>query len=120
MVPTEEERLPVRVSISVRGLSSRLLSQALLPTIRFVMSHSFFSRIAMVMLHAGLKPERTLLFLSQTILLIEFPYCVRHLCTFLARYWPAVSVVRHGYMIINSISAHLVVVIVVSTGCSVR
>jgi hypothetical protein len=35
--------------------------------------------ITMVMLHAGPKPERTLLALYQTILLIEFSYYVRHL-----------------------------------------
>ena len=110
MVPTEEERLPVRISISVRGLSfwrGTLQCSPLFASLCHI--RSSYICIAMVMLHAGLKPERTLV-LSQTILLIEFPYCVRHLlCTFLARYWLAVSVVRHGgYTIINSITVHLV------------
>jgi hypothetical protein len=37
------------------------------------------------MLLAGLKPERTLPVLSQTTLLIEFPYCVRHLSVYVFR-----------------------------------
>jgi hypothetical protein len=66
MVSTEEERLPVRVSVSVRGLSA-------IPTFRglalrhsppFASSHLSFRsshiRITMVMLHAGPKPNRTL------------------------------------------------------------
>ena len=41
--------------------------------------------IAMAMVHAGLQPKRTLLALFQTVLLIEFPYCVRHLSVYVLR-----------------------------------
>jgi hypothetical protein len=90
MVPTEEERLPVRVSISVRGLSAvnllrgRTLRRSPLFASLCLIRSSHIC-IAMVMLHAGLKPERTLLVVSQTILLIEFPYYVRHFSVYVLR-----------------------------------
>jgi hypothetical protein len=77
MVPTEEERLPVRVSISVRGLSAVNYH-----SLRYV--SLILICISMVMLHAGLKPERTHLVFSQTILLIEFPYYVRLLSVYVS------------------------------------
>jgi hypothetical protein len=90
MVPTEEERLPVRVSIPVRGLSAvdflhscTLRRSPLFASLCLI--RSSHTCISMVMLHAGLKPERTLLVLSQTILLIEFPYYVRHLSLYVLR-----------------------------------
>jgi len=109
MVPTEEERLPVRVSISVRGLSAvnllrgRTLRRSPLFASLCLIRSSHIC-IAMVMLHAGLKPERTQ-FCSLNFL-ITFDI---FLCTFLGRYWPTLSVVWHGYTIINSISLHSVV-----------
>jgi hypothetical protein len=74
MVPTEEERLPVRVSVSVRGLNALLFAimlfaipHHLLP----LMSHSFFSHPH----HNGHcfmpKFKRTLS-LPDNFLLIEF------------------------------------------------
>ena len=79
MVPTEEERLPVRVSISVRGLSALLRS----PPITFL-SFIRFSHICitLVMLHAGQRPNEHSLFFTRQLLLIEFPllcsaFCVR-------------------------------------------
>ena len=60
MVPTEEERLPIRVSISVRGLSAVNLSHRwtlhcfpLFTSLCLIRSSHIC--IAMVMLHAGLK-----------------------------------------------------------------
>jgi hypothetical protein len=86
MVPTEEERFPVRVSISVRGLSAVNSLFASLCLIR-----SSHICIAMVMLHAGLKPERTLsLFFPRQFCSLNFLITFDvFLCTFLGRYWPA-------------------------------
>jgi hypothetical protein len=94
MVPTEEERLPVRVSVSVRGLSAfhfrgRTLHHSL-PHVSFVLTHI---RITMVMLHARPKPKRTLsLLFTRQFCSLNFSYYVRHFCTFLGRYWPAMRV----------------------------
>src|SRR6266849_5970901 len=82
MVPTEEERLPVRISISVRGLSAVDLFHSHsppLPTIPFDVS---FVLLTFTSRWSCFKPERTLFVLSQTILLIEFPYYVRHLSVY--------------------------------------
>jgi hypothetical protein len=89
MVPTEEERLPVRVSIPVRGLNAVdfLHGRTLHRSPPFAsLSHSFFSHLHPDG-HASsrLKPERTFLVLSQTILLIEFSYYVRHLSLYVLR-----------------------------------
>lgn len=75
MVPTEEERLPFRISVSVRRLSTLNIRGRTppFPTTRFMFIRSSHIRITMVMLHAGPNPKRTLLVLYQTILLIEFP-----------------------------------------------
>jgi hypothetical protein len=117
MVPTEEERLPVRISISVGGLSRTLRRSPL----HFVMSHSFSSHLHRDGHgHASCKANEHSLFSPRQFCSLNFLITFDiFLCTFLARYWPAVSVVRHGYTIINNINLHSVVE-GVGTGCSVR
>jgi hypothetical protein len=72
MVPTEEERLPVRIPISVRGLSAVNFFHD--RTLRFIVSHSFFSHLHRDG-HASCRAKawtNTFLVLYQTILLIKF------------------------------------------------
>jgi hypothetical protein len=87
-----------------------VLSAAPLYSLRCLIRSSHIC-IAMVMLHAGLKPERTLsLFFPRQFCSLNFLITFDiFLCTFLGRYWPAVSVVRHGYTIINSINVQFVI-----------
>ncbi|SRR5713226_2227833 len=106
MVPTEEERLPVRVPISVRGLSAINFfhGPALRRSLPFAsLSYSFFSHFASrwSCFKQGRSLNEHTLFFYQTILLFEFP---------LLRSTSSVYVLRsmlagHSYMIINSISA---------------
>jgi len=85
MVPKEEERLPIRVPVSVRGLNA-FESSFLIPFFTFA-SHGCCASCMV-------KLEHSPCFL-QTILLIESSLsCSTFFCMFLGRYRPYEGAVR--------------------------
>src|SRR5258708_8578521 len=98
MVPTEEERLPVRVPISVRGLSAITFfhGPALRRSLPFAsLSYSFFSHFASrwsCFKQGRSLNELSLCSFTRQFCSLNFPYYVRHLlCTFLGRCWLATA-----------------------------
>ena len=76
MVPTEEERLPVRVSISVRGLSAFLCPSPITYfSFGFLTLASHWSCFMQ-----GQRPNEHSLFFTRQLLLIEFPFLCLAFC----------------------------------------
>jgi len=109
MVPTEEERLPVRVSISVRGLSAFLRSSPITSYFSFGFL-TFASHWSCFM--QGQRPNEHSLFFTRQLLLIEFPFLCSAFCvrSKVDTGRPS-ECLQHSYTIINGMACAWIIVV---------
>lgn len=108
MVSTEEERLPVRVSVSVRGLSALLHSPPITSSFSFVFLTSASQWSCFMQ---GQSPNEHSLLFTRQFCSLNFLIMFDILCTFLGRCWRPSECLRHSYTIINSIACTWIIVV---------